>query len=258
MKSIESVDKTLSVLESFLKMGESVTLEDITKVVGMNKSTVNRILFTLVNRGYLKQSGKRGKYSLGTKCVDFYYSMKTRLKVGNIARPYLVQLSQIVQESVLLSIPEGKYTRHDELIPFNHVLNIGSVDGIKTPFYCNAVGKIFLAYMPHDEMDDYLNSVEMKRYTINTITHVNTLKNQLINIANEGIAFDDEEEFEGVRGIAAAIRDFEGKILAAVSVVGPSVRLTRSRMSEIAPEVKKCALNISFELGYKLPEISVS
>jgi DNA-binding IclR family transcriptional regulator len=101
------------------------------------------------------------------------------------------------------------------------------------------------------EPEDYLNTFNLEAHTANTITDVNSLKTHLMRIAKEGIAMDDEEYFQGVRNVAAGIKDGEGKLTASVGVLGPSVRLTRSRMQEIIPDVKSCALAISTELGYK-------
>lgn len=250
MKSIKSVHKAFDLLELFLKMDENVNLAEITEKSGMDKSTVNRFLYTLVERGYLKQAGKRGKYSMGTRFLDFSSLIKTRLKIRDIALPHISKLATVVKENVILSVPDGKYARHLELIPSQHILNIRPLDGARTPLYCTGVGKIFLASMSAAEIDSYFVN-KLEPLTPNTITRINTLKAQLINVADEGVAYDDEEEFEGVRNVAAAIMDSDGKVVAAIGVLGPSIRMTRSHLIEITPEVKRCALNISHDLGYK-------
>ena len=107
------------------------------------------------------------------------------------------------------------------------------------------------AQMTDKELETYFNSNDMIAYTTNTITNLNQLKTHLLTIVNEGVAFDDEEFKFGTRNVAAGIKDVEGRFIASIGVLAPSVRLTRAKMVEIAPEVKRCAVEISKVLGYK-------
>jgi IclR family acetate operon transcriptional repressor len=104
--------------------------------------------------------------------------------------------------------------------------------------------------MTEAELDEYLSKVTLKQFTENTITDPSELKSHLIIVAKEGIAYDDEDQFMGIRNVAAGIRKADGKVIAAVGVIGPSVRMTRARMREITPQVKLCAAEISRALGY--------
>ena len=90
----------------------------------------------------------------------------------------------------------------------------------------------------------------MKRFTPNTVTDIDELRKQLISIRKEGIAFDDEEYYQGVRGLGVTIRNGEGNVIGSIGVLGPSVRMTRARLREYGPIIKNCARNISRELGY--------
>lgn len=252
---MKTLDKAINILELFLSPAESpqeeMSLTELARLSGLSKSGVKRTVSILVTRGYLKQREKRGKYSLGTKFLDFSGVIKRRSKIRDKAMPYLLKLAQLTRESVILSILDGQYAAYNETIPSEHALKIVPDEGTKVPLYCTGVGKIFLASMTEPEVENYIHSTKLEPYTANTITHPDYLKAHIAIIVKEGIAFDDEEFSLGIRSVATGIRDSEGKTVAAVGILGPSVRLSRQRMTEIAPDVKKCAAEISQELGYK-------
>jgi len=248
---MKTLNKAIDVLECFINMEENVQLSEIARASGMDKSTVNRIVMTWVKRGYLKQTEKRGKYSLGTKFFDFSGIIKRRSKIRDIAMPHIIKLAQISKESVILSILDGQFAAYNEVIPCEFALKIVPDEGTKVPLYCTGVGKIFLASMTEKEINNYINITKFESYTANTFTHPDSLKAHIAIIAEENVAFESDEFFIGVSNVAAGVKDAEGKCIAAVGVLGPSVRLTRQRMNTIAPEVKKCAADISKDLGYK-------
>jgi len=248
---MKSLNKAIDVIECFISMDEFVQLSDIAKKSGLDKSTVNRIVTTWVKRGYLKQAEKRGKYSLGTKFLDFSGLIKRRSKIRDVALPYLIKLARLTKESIILSILDGQYAAYNEVIPCEFPLKIAPDEGTKVPLYCTGVGKIFLANMTEAEIDNYTSITKIESYTENTIIHPDYLKAHLNIIAKENVAFEADEFIIGVSNVAAGVKDVEGKCVAAIGVLGPSVRLTRQRMNEIVTPLKKCAADISRELGYK-------
>jgi len=123
--------------------------------------------------------------------------------------------------------------------------------GTQLPAFCTAAGKAQIAYLADAELESYLPSKELKRYTPNTITDRNELKKQLKQVAEQGYAVDDEELDIGVRCIGAPIRDYTRRIVGAISISGPSMRLTEERMEKVLiPTVCKAAAEISSKLGY--------
>jgi DNA-binding IclR family transcriptional regulator len=248
---MKTLNKAIDVLECFTNMQENVQLSEIARESGLDKSTVNRIVMTWVKRGYLKQIEKRGKYSLGTKFLDFSRIIKRRSRIRSIAMPHLFKLAQISKESVILSILDGQFAAYNETIPSEFPLGIIPDEGIKVPLYCTGVGKIFLANMTEAEIDNYLNTTKLEPYTAHTITNPDYLKAQIANIAKENIVFETDESFIGISNIAAGIKNAEGKCVAAVGVLGPSARFTQHRMTEVVPHIKKCVSDISSDLGFK-------
>ncbi len=247
---MKSINKTLDILELFINGEIEISLSDLADKSGLNKSTVSRITSTLVQRGYLVQKEKRGKYSLGMKFLDFSGIIKSRIKIRDVAIPHLIKLSQQVNESVLLALWDGEATVLSETIHANYPLRVVPDEGTRVPLHSTGVGKIILANMTEEEFERYFKNRTLERYTPNTITDLNDLKKHIMLVKQEGLSFDDEEYFPGVRNVSAAIKNSDRKAIAAFGVIGPSVRLTRARISEIAPAVKNCALEISRELGY--------
>jgi DNA-binding IclR family transcriptional regulator len=117
--------------------------------------------------------------------------------------------------------------------------------------YCTGVGKIFLATLTTQKLEKYFQSNKIKAFTPNTITRLDQLRKHLMKVAREGVAYDNEEWYLGVRTVAAGIRDSEEKLVGCIDVTGPTVRLTPEMQKEMAPYVKQYAMKISIDLGYR-------
>jgi IclR family KDG regulon transcriptional repressor len=252
---MKSLEKTLDILKIFLDNKEEMSLSEISNLSGLNKTTVYKIVSTLVKYDYLRQKEKRGKYTLGTIYISFSGMIKKRLRFGDVAAPHLMKLSRDTDESVLFAYGDGteKVISEDfsDISPSQSILRIIPQDGSGLPIHATGVGKIMLANMSDKQLRHYFNSKTRKRYTPNTITDINDMKNQITEVKKEGVAFDDEEFYRGVRGVAAGVKDADGKLVGALSIVAPQIRLTHARMRELATDVKKCAQEISRELGFK-------
>jgi len=217
----------------------------------MNVSTVHRAVMTLVRRGYLNQRQKRQKYSLGTKFLQFSQVLGQRMKIRDVAYPILDGLNKMVGESVNIAILDQIQVVYIEHIESSKSLRIFTHVGNRVPLHCTGVGKVFLAHMNDEELEKVLNGKDLPSYTKNTITDVSKLKHSFNIIRQEGIATDDEEMEIGVRCIASPIKNSNGSVIAAISVSGPSARLSTKRVQEIKPLVKSCALEISRAMGYQ-------
>ncbi len=248
---MKSLQKAIDVMELFLGNEGEVSLSDLSKLSGLNKSTVNRIALTLVKRGYLKQQDKRGKYSLGMKFLDFSGVIKNRIRVRDVAIPHLMKLSRLVNESVIMAIWDGRAAVITETFHANQTLKVVPDEGTTIPLHCTASGKIILANMADEEFGRYYKNKSLERHTPNTITSLNDLKKHIIIVKQEGVAFDDEEFAVGVRSVSSAIINAEGHVVGSAGVLGPSVRLTRDKMRENMPAVKSCALEISRGMGWR-------
>ena len=252
---MRSLEKALTILEAFLDHREEAmgvtTLVDLT---GLNISTIHRIASVLVEKGYLSQLHRRAKYSLGPKFLQFGNIASSRIKIRDLALPFLVRLNREVNESVNLAIMdsgEAVYAQCIEPPEPGYHLRIFTQVGARVPLYCTGVGKVFLVHMPETERERYLSKSDLPKRTENTITDRVKLEKELSIVRRLGFAIDDEEMELGVRCVAAAIKDFKGNVVAAISVSGPAARLSGKKMRQLKPLLKNCAFDISRAAGYQ-------
>jgi IclR family acetate operon transcriptional repressor len=248
---VKAINKALDILELFLKKEGELGLSELSKLSGINIATANRIASVLVKRGYLKQRVKRGKYALGTIFLDFSGIIRGRVKMRDIALPLLNRLSQKLDETVLLVSWDGQEGTHTETVHADHALRIVPDEGTKFNLHSTGVGKVILANLSDAELESCYRDKKLERHTSNTVTNLDDLKRHLVAVREEGVGYDDEEQYLGVRNVAAAIKDNTGGVVGAIGVIGPTVRLGRERMKEVVPDVKACALEISRAMGYR-------
>ena len=249
---MKSLNKVLDILEVFITSESSeIRLTELAKLTGLHKATVKRMVSVLVERGYLTQQEARGKYTLGTKFLNFSAVIKKRSRISNIARPHLISLNKIVKESVVLHSYDGERIIFIEEVHSEYPLRIIPEPEKFAPHYCTAIGKLLLAVKTESELEKYFSETNIEKYTSNTITNLKKLKGHLILVARDGVAYDEEEWHPGVMAIAAGIRDEEERLIGCVNVLGPTVRLSKKRLLKLAPYVKQCAMKISLDLGYR-------
>ena len=242
------IEKTFQILEIFLDHGDELSLDELSRLSGFNKPTTRRIALSLIECGYLNQNKPRGKYALGMKFLDYSGAIKMHNNVIRVAGPRLMELSQQLKESSTMAIWDGTRTALCQSYLAEHPLRVVPDEGSRLVLHATCVGKALLSELPEDQLGGYLG--EMKRFTPNTVIDIDELRKQLISIRKEGIAFDDEEYYQGVRGLGVTIRNGEENVIGSIGVLGPSVRMTRARLREYVPVIKNCARNISRELGY--------
>lgn len=247
---MDSINKAFSIFEVFLNHDEDLSIKDISNISGITPGTVHRITSILVKRGYVVQPKIRQKYSLSTvKLVDFAKIVQHKLKIKTVAAPYLRELSQATNEAVAMAHLLGNVAFIITMINLEHMMSFRQ-ESSTLSLYSTGMGKILMAHMSEKELHNYFDTVTLKPRTPNTVTKIADLKKQLKQIHQDGIAFEDEEHELGIRTVAAPVKNWENNVVAAISVFAPSVRLTKDRMQEIAPLVKKYAFEISKAMGY--------
>jgi IclR family KDG regulon transcriptional repressor len=251
---MKSLNKAFEILKLFLDNNNEMTLADISKLSGLPKTTTSRIVSALVKNNYLQQQEKRGKYSLGTIYLSYSGVIKKSLRLRNIAMPHLVNLSRIAHEAVVIAFRDGSGNIFTEtfydMSQQNNIIRIGPDESYGMPLNSTCLGKIILAEMSDEELKYYFNRKNLVSNTPNAIINFNKMEQHLRIVRQEGVAFDDEEFSLGVRGVGSGIRNGEGMLVGAAGIVAPSIRLSRSRMRKLVPDVKNCNIKISKELGF--------
>jgi IclR family transcriptional regulator, KDG regulon repressor len=249
---LDAINKALEILELFLHSDEELSINDVSKRTHITYPTAHRITSILVKKGYLIQPEKRGAYAVHpAKLADYISIIRKKLNLRTVASPYLYDLSQTVDEAVLLAVRRGQVAFNIDAVNRGRLLNVTPESGTLGLYYTGA-GKIFLAYLSEKELGAYLNNQVLAQRTSRTIKDKGELVKHLNEVRRNGVAFDDEENELGLRSVAAPIKDWEDRVVAAVSIIGPSARITKQRLLELAPVVRDYAQRISQAMGMRI------
>jgi len=218
----------------------------------LSKSTTLRILQTLKRKEFV-EINKDGKYALGLQIYKLGNIFFYNLDIETIAEPYLKQLANSTSKTVHLGvIDEDKTLILDKVEPDKESIRfMMSRRGRNVPLHCTGIGKVLLSFQPDEKRKTLWESIELKKYTENTITDKTKLQKELDQIRRQGFGFDFEEHEKDVICVAAPIKNIEGKIVASISVSGVLFRTSRELLkNQLKERVMDTARVISKKLGY--------
>ena len=252
MELVQSVDRTLTILEVLSDCNDGLGITEISSLVNLHKSTVHRLLSTLIYKGYVVQDEESSKYKITFKLFELGSKKVHKLDLLEISRPYTKMLMESVNEVVHLIIREETDIVYIDKVEANNTISMASRIGKRNPLYCTATGKAILAFLPEDEVLKVWNSSKIVKLTKNTNIDFILFKKELQEVKKNGYAIDDEENEMGVKCVGAPIFNMSGDVVAAISVTGPVTRITDDKIDFISNEVMQCTNLISKEMGYKL------
>jgi IclR family KDG regulon transcriptional repressor len=244
-KIIKSVDHALQVMELFSAEKQEWGVTEISEALNLYKSTVFDILKTFENRGLMKKDEKTQKYQLEIKMVQIISAILNKMNLKQVALPFMDQLSKKYEESVHLCIAIEDKALPILMIESTKILRSFISLGESIPLYCTASGKTVLAHWPMARIEDYLKKQELYKFTESTITKCDALKEELGEILERGYAIDNSEHEDGIKCVAGPIKDFNGKVIATISVSGPVTRMDKWELSDIAKDITGYCKNIS-------------
>ena len=251
VKNVQSLDRALDILLVFTPEEPEIGIVEICKKVGLPKGTVFRLVYTLSQRGFLSQNKQNGKYCLGPKAFEVGRVALSQMEIRKVARTHLEELRNSSGETVHLVIQDNDEVLYIDKYESSQSIRMSSFIGQRMPLYCTAVGKVLLSTMSDNEVDSICRLKGMRKVTPSTITNLEILKNELKKIKKQGYALDDEENEVGLRCIAAPISDLSGKVIAAISISAPIMRMTDEQVVKTSEIVRETADKISFEMGYR-------
>ncbi|WP_409305089.1 IclR family transcriptional regulator [Peribacillus sp. SCS-155] len=248
---VKSVSRALDIitLVSLKKGGLGVT--EIANQIDINKSSVYRILSTLVQYGYIEQDSETGRYKLGYKFLEISSKLLESIDLRAEARPYLQELENLTNEVIHLVVYDQGEVVYIEKLEGNETLRMHSKVGKRAPMHCTSVGKAILAYLPTNVVVDILERKGMPMHTDKTISTKEELLQELVQIRKNGYAMDLEENEYGITCIAVPIFDHLGKVIAAASISGPTMRMTDERLSHLKSQMISMGNRISKRLGFE-------
>lgn len=250
--AVKSVYRALDILEAFLDYGPEVNLTELAYRLNMNKTTVHRLLSTMENRGYIQRSSGSKKYCLGSHVFKLGSYFQARLDVRRMALPFLIALSEQTREAAFLCIREGDDALCIERVEAEQEVNIFSLRvGGKQPLHCGAAPRCLLAGMDLAKIQEYAERTNLPSFTKYSISGINQLITDVFQTIQQGYVFAREDVTIGVAAIGSPIRDYSGKVVAAVSIAGLVGRFTDENLESIVHVVMKSAQQISIQMGFR-------
>lgn len=248
---IKVLNKAFSVLDVLLKNNAPMNMTEISEQLNLYPSTIHRILDTLKYGGYVEQDPTTQKYQLGLKLLELGLARLNQIDLVKEAKTFLKELTKKCDETVHLAILEDTNVLYLAKEESTQTIRMISYVGKRAPLHCTALGKVLLAFLPLDKREQILTKIELAKLTENTITNKDKLIKELERIEQEGFALDKEENEKFVRCIAAPIRDYKGRVIAAVSISGPSYRINEDNQSFLKEELLNTCQKISTRLGFR-------
>ncbi|GAB4407633.1 MAG: IclR family transcriptional regulator [Anaerolineales bacterium] len=247
---VRVMERAMQILDCFDDEHPERGVSEIAELVGLHKATTHRIIVSLMNGGFLEKAPGGERYRLGLRLAELGMAAIRTLDFRREAIPHMKALVDRFEETCDLSVFDRGEVFYVEVIQGKHTLTIAARVGQRLPAHCTASGKTFLAFMPEAEARAILKE-PLTRYTDWTITSAEEVLAQLPEVRARGYGYDDQEFELGIRAVAAPIRNREGRVIAVISMPGPTSRMTPERVSQIAQGLVATTRAISLRLGWQ-------
>jgi len=246
---LQTLDRAFAVLDLLASSSRSLGVAEVVDGLQLHKSTAHRLLKVL-ERHRMVDRAQNGKYRLGLRLCNLGSRAIEQYDLRDRAHPHLRTLVSAVAETAHLCILEKMHMLYIDKQEPEQRVRMASRVGASSPIHCTAVGKAIMAMMPRARVEEMLPQLETRRFTRRTITSREALLEELERTRRRGYAVDDEEREEGVRCAGVAILSARGEAIAALSISGPSSRVTMQEIPRIACKLMTCAKGIQRDLSY--------
>jgi DNA-binding IclR family transcriptional regulator len=250
---VQSLGRAFAILEEVARHREGIGLAGLSKLVGLHNSTTFHLAKTMVSLGYIRQEKDSKRYRVGRPLFALAASALDEIEMVSVATPVLEDLSRETGESSHFAVRMG-----DAVVVIARTSGPGAFQltdrvGVVRPVHCTALGKVILASLRHDQLERFLERVELKPSTEKSITEIPALLRQIAEIRRTGIASDNGEFNLEVRCVAVPVRDFTGQIIGALGISGPIWRLSNQALQSRGKIVQAAARRLSAAFGAKAP-----
>ena len=246
---VQSLGRAFAILEEVARHRDGIGLAELSKRVGLHNSTTFHLAKTMVSLGYLRQEKDSKRYRIGRPLFVLAARALNEVEMVNLATPVLEELSRETGESSHFSVRMG-----DAVVVIARTGGPGAFQfadrvGVVRPAHCTALGKVILAALRDDQLENFLQHAELKPSTPKSITDRAALRREIAEVRRSGIAYDDGEFNAEVRCTAAPVRDFTGQVTGALGISGPIWRLSIQALQARAKIVQAAANRLSAKFG---------
>ena len=258
--SIDVLNRAINILSVFNHSRPLLSLGEVVQLVELPKTTVFRILSSLVERRFCEFDAETGKYSLGFDLLRLADIRRRQSNVHDVALPIMRDIRNAVNETVILSVRSGDWRVHIDFVEGLHAMRRMADLGVQAPLYVGAASKMLLAGMDDPEIEDYLSRTELVPFQDTTITEKVQLWREIRAIRKRGYSESRGELFSGGGALAAPIKDFSGKTVGVIDILTPVHRYSAQHRELCIRELLAGVRRASERLGYppRLDEPSIT
>ncbi|MFF0814442.1 IclR family transcriptional regulator [Rhodococcus sp. NPDC003318] len=244
---VQSLARGLAVIRAFDATRPRQTLSEVAKTTDLTRATARRFLLTLVELGYVRTDGS--VFWLTPRVLELGYSYLSSLTLPEIAGPHLETLTKAVHESASVSILDGGDVVYVARVPVSRIMTVSITIGTRFPAFATSMGRVLLSGLSDAELDEYLDSVTLTPLTGRTIADPDALREEIRRVRADGFCIVDQELEEGLRSLAAPIRDASGTIVAAANISTQAARYSAAAVRrDLLPELLRTVEAISADL----------
>jgi len=249
--TLSSVRNAARLLKEFSRGSREIGVTELSRRLGIGKSTAHRLLNTLAEERLLEQDPDTGAYRLGLAMYELGASVSMHTDLHEACSPIVDQLRNATRETVQVAVLDGREVVYVERRESPQTLRLFGRVGHRNDAHCTSTGKLLLAYLPPARLEEALDGWVLSRKTPHTIPDVTALRQELVTVRQRGWAENVQEAELGVASVAAPIRNGLGEVVAAVSVAGPLQRIANDSLKRFARPTVEAGLAISRRLGYR-------
>ena len=250
--TVQSVHRALSILEMLANNPDGLGVIELSEKLKLPNSTSHRLLKTLIARDFVYQNKENERYYVSMKLAQLSSNIINNIDLRQIARPYIEQLSQAVNEVIHLSIRDDNSVVYIDKVESNRTLRMFSQIGKRAMLHCTGVGKALLSGLTDEQIKAIINQTGLTKFTENTIVSMDDLFKEIETIRANEYALDREEHEEGIYCISVPIKDYTGHTVAAFSISGPVERIKHEiEHGNYKDKILQTSKLISHKLGYQ-------
>jgi DNA-binding IclR family transcriptional regulator len=249
--AVKSAKRTLDILALMASREARMTFTEISVALDLPRSSLHGLLSTLTESGWVTYDTPTRSFGLGIRTLEAGNAYLRTESLPSRARPFLERIRDALDETVQLSVLDGRYNIYVDKVDGQQALVLASAVGRRLPAHATGVGKVLLAGLDQAVLDRLLGPVPLERFTDNTLTDKAALYRRLQTIRADGYGTDEEEYTIGVRCVAVPIRDQRGEVIAAMSVSVPVIRFDEESSSRALALLFEASSGLSAALGYQ-------
>ena len=247
---LSTVRNAARLLKVFRSREADLGVSELARRLGLGKSTVHRMLTTLVAEGLIEQNPRTGGYRLGIVMFELGQAVRVHMDLHAAVGPVLGELRAQTGESSQVGVLDGHEVVYVDRMESAHSLRLFTETGRRVPVHCTSSGKVLLAYLPEVRRQAVLRAAPLEALTPHTITDRSQLAAELDRVRRRGWAEAVNEREVGVASIAAPVRDISGEVVAAISIGVPLARCSVMALRRLAPVIMEAAEAASRRLGW--------